>query len=357
METYAVFNGASSSENRNACCVRRRHAGKYGDGWMEEKRLLTTEALADCGVGPEDCVLVAFSGGADSTALLLSLDALRKDGAVAGVCAAHFNHGIRGETAARDEAFCRSLCNVLGIRCITERADTPAYASEDRHDARTGGADAPVCVSGTRKAFVRRGLRCNRASQGRPGGTVLMHLLRGCGTSGLAGMRRRAGTIVRPLLHATRGEILSYLDARGQAHCEDETNCECDAFRNRIRNELLPVLEGYNPNVVEALSKTAGLCEADERYLEMLADEAERRVLRGDGMDRRRLDELPVPLKTRIVRKRVYAACENVTEADIRRVLALPAAKTGTTIELSAGMRAWTDSAAVYIGVYPRRSV
>ncbi len=320
---------------------------------MGQKRLVTMEALAACGLDGTSRVLAAFSGGADSTALLTALHELQKEGSIGTLLAAHLNHGIRGETAERDMRFCRTLCETLGVEFVAERADVPAFAKRT-------GMTLEQAARECRYAFLERvrqsyGADCVATAHhaGDQAETVLMHLVRGSGTQGLSGMRMRTGTIVRPLLGVSREEILAYLDECGQDYCEDETNFVNDAFRNRVRNELIPYLKGYNPNVVEALNKTAAFCGEDEDLLSDLAAEAEARMLRGAGLDRRRLGEQPPPLKARIVKKRLTALCGDVSEADVRRILALCGAKTGTRIELKYGLNAWTDAWTLYIGAYP----
>ena len=95
-----------------------------------QRRLIGENELTACGCNPTDLVLVALSGGADSTALLLSFHELFQEGKIRGVFAAHLNHGIRGETAERDLRFCESLCERLSIPIATETADVPKRARE-----------------------------------------------------------------------------------------------------------------------------------------------------------------------------------------------------------------------------------
>ena len=319
----------------------------------KRNRLFTAETLHALGIKPTGRVLVALSGGADSTALLLRLAELLKESGIAGLYAAHLHHGIRGQSAERDLAFCEELCKKIGVPILTERADAPAYAKEH-------GLTLEQAARELRYDFLERArvqlcadVIAVAHHKGDQAETVLMHLLRGCGLSGLTGMRAKSGRIVRPMLDCTRAEILAYLAERKQPFCEDETNAQNEAFRNRVRNELIPALEAVQPNVSEALCKTAALCAEDEAYLQQLSEEAEREILLGEGLKRKELSLLPLPLGARILKRRVYALDEDVSEADVRRVLALATAKTGTAIELSGGYHAWTDAEALYIGSYP----
>ncbi|HRX57283.1 MAG TPA: tRNA lysidine(34) synthetase TilS [Eubacteriales bacterium] len=320
---------------------------------MEQKRLVTAETLAKCGAGPADKVLVAFSGGADSTALLLSMQELLLSGAVAGVFAAHLHHGIRGESAERDMAFCETLCKKLGVPFVAERADVPAYAKKTGKTLEQAGRELRYEFLERARVHFGAGLIATAHHADDQAETVLMHLLRGCGTAGLSGMRPRMGDTIRLLLGVSKEEILFYLEERGQDYCEDETNAENDAFRNRVRNELVPLLRRYNPGVSGALCRTAALCRADEAYLGAQAEQAGQGIGRAGGLDKRGLMALPDALKTRIVKKRLFSLDGNVCETDVGRVLALCGAQTGTVIELQRGFSAWTDAENVYIGVYP----
>ena len=320
------------------------------------RRLLDESSLTACAMTATDSVLVALSGGADSTALLLSLQTLKMEGKVGGLFAAHLNHGIRGETALRDQHFCETLCRKLDIPLQTETCDVPAYA-------KANGKTLEEAARELRYAFLERArISCGASviatahHADDQAETVLLHLLRGSGTGGLGGMKPRNGRIVRPLLHTTRTEILAYLAEQHAAYCEDETNAENAAARNRIRNELLPVLSSYNPTIAEALCRTAALCAEDEALLDRLASEAEELIRLEDGLDRAKLAELPLALKSRILRKRIFALDNTVSEPDVRRVLALLDAQTGTKIELSGGYHAWTDATSLKIGRYPAES-
>ncbi len=319
----------------------------------ERRRLIGENELAACGCYPTDTVLVALSGGADSTALLLSMHVLLIEGKIRGLFAAHLNHGIRGEAAARDQRWCEALCERLSIPFATETADVPAYA-------KAHGQSLEQAARAVRYDFLERAREAFRADviatahhRDDQAETMLLNLIRGSGTTGLGGMKPRNGSIIRPMLHVSRADVLAFLAESGETYCQDETNAENTAARNRIRNELLPLLATYNPAISESLCKTADLLAQDETLLSHLANEAEQTIALGIGLERKALAALPLPIGSRIVRKRLLALSGNVSEADIRRVLALADAQTGTVIELGSGFSAWTDAQALFAGIYP----
>ena len=318
-----------------------------------QRRLIGENELAACGCNPEDTALVALSGGADSTALLLAMHDALQEGRIRGLFAAHLNHGIRGETALNDQRFCETLCKRLGVALIVETKDVPAYA-------KVSGQTLEQAAREVRYDFLERVRDSSGATviatahhRDDQAETLLLHLIRGSGLAGLSGMKPRNGRIIRPMLKISRAEILAFLNERGERFCEDETNAENTATRNRIRNELVPMLSRYNPLISQTLAKTAELLSQDEAFLDDLASEAERKISLGEGLRKEKLSGLPLPICSRIVRKRIMQLGGDVSEADIRRVMALAQARTGTVIELSGGFSAWTDADALYMGVYP----
>lgn len=353
----AVFSPEHLSNEFDACRIAlyfilEIYAVNHG-----QRRLIGETELAACGCNPTDTALVALSGGADSTALLFALYELVQTGKIRGVFAAHLNHQIRGDSALRDERFCRSLCERLAIPIAIETADVPALAKERGQTLEQAAREARYnFLERARESFDANVIATahHRDDQAE---TVLLNLIRGSGMTGLGGMKSRNGKIIRPLLQKSRAEILTYLADLDEPYCEDETNAELAATRNRVRHQLLPMLESFNPAIAKTLCKTAELLSQDDMFLNTLADEAERETLLGEGLDRERLEQLPLPLSTRILRKRLFALDQRVSEADIRRVLALCKARTGTAIELSGGFSAWTSAQALMIGRYPGAQV
>ena len=350
----AVFSPQPLSNEFDACRIALYFILEIYAVTHGQRRLIGENELAACGCNPEDTALVALSGGADSTALLLSMHTLMQEGKIRGLFAAHLNHGIRGESALRDQRFCEALCERLSIPFATQTEDVPAYAA-------ARGQTLEQAAREVRYDFLERARESFRADvivtahhRDDQAETLLLNLIRGSGTTGLGGMKPRNGFIIRPMLTVSREEILAFLAQAGEAYCEDETNAELTATRNRVRSELIPLLATFNPAIAQTLCKTAELLAADEALLGRLADEAELEIIKGCGLDKRRLYALPLPIRSRIVRKRLLALGGNVSEADIRRVLALTTARTGTVIELGGGFSAWTDAQALFAGSYPR---
>jgi len=245
---------------------------------------------------PGDDVTVAFSGGADSTALLAVLRTLRQELGIT-LRAAHFHHGLRGEEADRDEAFCRSLCAEWEIPLTVGRGDAAAYAAQ----------------TGQSLEAAARELRYRFLEQTAPGKiatahnlddnaeTLLLHLLRGTGPRGLGGIPPTRGRLIRPLLGARREAILAYLAENGIPHVDDSSNAADDCLRNRLRHRVVPLLRAENPRFDEAAGRTMGLLRAEDRYLARLAASAAERCRIPDGYSVPALLELDPVLRRRIL--------------------------------------------------------
>lgn len=233
--------------------------------------------------------LVALSGGADSRLLLeLSVRALleREPSEAVGkrIMAAHLHHGIRGEEADRDEAFCRSLCDKLEIPLIVEHADIPTLAAE------TGESPETVARRVRYDFFVRcmqaHGipvlLTAHHANDNLE--TVLDRLLRGSGTKGMGGIppTRVIGlshddsdlTVIRPLLEWTRRDILEACQEMGLDYVTDSTNLETACTRNRLRHTVIPTLEAVAGEGVpqHAAARLSHAAREDEDCLMRLAE-------------------------------------------------------------------------------------
>lgn len=261
---------------------------------------LEQKALAFCRehalFSPGDRVLAAVSGGADSMALLALLTALQGTLGIT-VRAAHYHHGLRGSEADRDEAFVRAWCEANGVPCVFGRGDVAARAAQT-------GESLETAARALRYGFLER-CEADRIATAHTASdnleTVLLHLLRGAGTRGFAGIPPKRGRIVRPLLECTREELLSYLDARGIGHVEDGSNGQDNCLRNRLRHRVLPLLEAENPRLYETVCRSCALVRAEDAYLSKLAREAADRCRAQDGWRCEALAALEPVLRRRVL--------------------------------------------------------
>jgi tRNA(Ile)-lysidine synthase len=204
-------------------------------------------------------VVAAVSGGSDSVALAHILRELDAAGELRLAGLAHFNHQLRA-TAADDERCAAAVAAAVGVEMFVEREDVAARARRERRSTEDAARTA-------RHSFFERArihfdadavaLGHTRDDQAE---TVLLRLVRGAGPRGLAAMYPRKGRIIRPLLGARRQDLREWLDARRITFVEDETNADVAIPRNRVRAELLPLLEArFNPSIVDALADEADI--------------------------------------------------------------------------------------------------
>lgn len=237
---------------------------------------------------------VGLSGGADSVALVRALAARRGELGLV-IHAAHLHHGLRGAEADADLAFCRALAAKLDLPFHEARVDAAASAQADptsdkaRETIEEAGRRLryawfrELLASGEVDAVATAHTLDDQAE------TVLAKFLRGAWTEGLAGispvLKFAEGPILRPLLATTRAEIEAYLGELGQDWREDTSNRHLTFTRNRIRHELLPLLEDWNPRLREHLAQIADLAREEESWWQAeLARLAPQLLLRGRPM-------------------------------------------------------------------------
>jgi tRNA(Ile)-lysidine synthase len=235
-------------------------------------------------------VLVAFSAGPDSTALLAALATFRPTDATGKLVAAHFNHRLRGAESDADEAQAVASAERLRVECVVGRGDA-ATAADERGDGIEEAARDQRYRFLTETA-MRLGLRyiATAHTLDDQAETVLHRLLRGTGLGGLAGIPRvralAGGTIslIRPLLKFRRSEVLEYLRECDLPYRVDASNNDVRFTRNRLRHALLPQLAcDYNPRIVEALARLADQADAHRRLSETLLEPlVDRALMRND---------------------------------------------------------------------------
>ena len=227
-------------------------------------------------------VLVALSGGADSVALLRILLSLGYR------ChAVHCNFHLRGEESDRDERFVTALCHTLGVECEVVHFDTLGYAAEHKVSVEMAARELRYWeFERLRQAHDLDAIAVAH-HQDDAVETLLLNLIRGAGINGLTGMKVRNGHVVRPLLCLTRDEIINYLSHIGQSYVTDSTNLTDMYARNKVRLQLLPLMEQINPAAKSNIMQAAlHLGEAATLYNRVMTETNERIATRCDeGID------------------------------------------------------------------------
>ncbi|HME58094.1 MAG TPA: tRNA lysidine(34) synthetase TilS [Terracidiphilus sp.] len=318
---------------------------------------------------------IGLSGGADSVALLRALtERCRELGLV--LHAAHLHHGLRGEEADNDLAFSRALAAKLGLPFHEARVDAGATARENTETIEEAARRLryswfrQLMASGEVEAVATAHTLDDQAE------TVLAKFLRGAWTEGLSGIHPviefPEGRILRPLLSTTRSEVEAYLRALGQDWCEDSSNRHLTFTRNRIRHELLPLLEGWNPQLREHLAQMATLARDEEAWwLAELARLGPQILLSGrpargrgrsagDGLalDVTRLAVFPMALQRRLLRFAVekLGSAVDFPATEALRTLALTG-RAGQKLELAQGLRAERTGRELRLVVLPVATV
>jgi tRNA(Ile)-lysidine synthase len=230
-------------------------------------------------IHPGDTLVVALSGGADSVALLDILSRLH--GYDLRLIATHLNHCLRGAEADADQEFCRLLAARYGIPFEARRIDILKMAGDSRLNLEDAGRRARIDLFDEISTSYRASAVALAHHADDQAETVLMRMLRGSGMSGLSGMAYRNGRgYIRPLLDITRLEIEQYLRCCGIEWREDASNSDTAYLRNRIRHQLLPLLEEYNPAIRSGLAATAAVIRGDETLLREVTEEEFRKSCR-----------------------------------------------------------------------------
>lgn len=240
-----------------------------------------------------DLVLVALSAGPDSTALLAALAALRDAGELAGLAALHVDHGLRPGVEA-DAACAAAACARLGVPLQRKAVKVgPGNLQAEARRARYAALRAEAARIGATRIATGH-TRTDQAE------TVLLRLLRGAGSRGLAGIPPRRGAVIRPLIDRGRDEGLGYLAELGLSWRDDPTNASPRFARNRIRHEAWPALRALAPSAERALARAADLLRDDDRAL---AGRARRRVREATGVDVASILSEPLAVRRRVVRR------------------------------------------------------
>jgi tRNA(Ile)-lysidine synthase len=310
-------------------------------------------ALQEWGLTGGALLVVAVSGGADSLALLFALCHLKRELGLE-LHGAHLDHGLRGDASEADARFVAETFRRLGIDLTSERADVPAFRKSHRLSleaaAREVRYDFLARVAGEQRAgAIALGHTSDDQAE-----TVLMHIIRGSGLTGLRGMepstvRNINGMevrLVRPLLRSSRADTVDYCRALGLKPRLDESNLSKEQSRNRIRIELLPLLERYNPAVRDALIRLSRITAKEVDYLNGRLDGVWHDAVREEGgyvaLRKDVFNRLEPALQAHLLRRAVVRVKGDLNEIkqihvdDMARLMDGPA---GRALHLPGGLR------------------
>lgn len=292
-----------------------------------------------------DRVLVAVSGGPDSVCLLGVLQALAKNLDLM-LHIAHLDHMFRGKESADEALFVSELAKKFSIPATIGKVDVPAYCLERGLSSQEGAREV-------RYDFLQRtamSIDAVRIATGHTANdqaeTFLMRLMRGAGASGLSAIPPARENIIRPLIDITREEVLDYLNETGLDFVTDPSNTKPVYTRNRIRMEVLPVLERFNPRIVATLAAEAGQLrdedEAVEGYCASLADSILVQKENTVFVKRNDFNTLPPAFRRRLLKRASdLAGVESAALSRIQideAIAFMAAARTGRTMGLPHGL-------------------
>ncbi|NLB19338.1 MAG: tRNA lysidine(34) synthetase TilS [Clostridium sp.] len=291
-------------------------------------------------------ILVGFSGGADSLALLILLDHIKEDIGIS-IGAAHLNHDLRGEFADEDEAYCKNFCGLRKIPFYSRKVDVKAYAKMNKISVELAGREI-------RYAFFKDIMinkeydKCATAHHlDDQAESILLNLMRGASLSGLTGMQPIREEFIKPLLFIQKKELLGYLKVQEITPREDESNQESLYQRNKVRNHLIPYIkEHFNENIEETLVRMGRLIQIDLNFLnDVVQKEAETLIVVNEKSQQITLKKEAFQLNEAILSRLVLEAIrllkhnlKDVEEVHVKDIMALAHKETGKNIYLKEGI-------------------
>ncbi|MFV0313746.1 MAG: tRNA lysidine(34) synthetase TilS [Anaerotignum sp.] len=267
---------------------------------MQNKVWQTIDEFNMCPEGIH--IVVGISGGADSVVLLHVLKGFAKKRRLK-LTAVHVHHGLRGKEADADKEFVEALCRLWEIPCkiyefcVEQEAKKRGIGTEE-----AGRLLRYEVFEKERKG----GLIAVAHNQNDQAETVLMRLCRGAGVAGLAGIRPIRECIIRPLLFCTRKEIEAYCEENNLSFRQDSTNFQDIYTRNRIRNQVLPLLEESYSRATEHIAQTAKILADEEAYLQEGAQRAFQEALKELKEERVCLDVTALLGMHKVIRRRIF---------------------------------------------------
>jgi len=289
-------------------------------GFIQSRQLISGEKL-----------VVAVSGGPDSVCLLHILAKLQKELKV-NLHVAHLNHQLRGTESEADAKYVSDLARQLGIPATIEGREVKSYQAQEHLSLEEAAREVRYSFL----AEVAKAIGAERVAVGHTRDdhieTILLHLIRGTGTRGLKGLqacsewKSKTGSIIviRPLLEISHQETEDYCRQHQLVPRLDASNISLSPLRNRIRHQLLPLLESYNPGIAQALLRTAKIASDDIAFLDKQIDQLWDEVAQQQGetivLDKGKFNSLPPALKRYIFRAAVERMLGSAKDIEMRHI-------------------------------------
>ena len=293
-------------------------------------------------------VLLGFSGGPDSM-LLLHLFLKYRKKCNFPLLAVHVHHGIRGENADRDARFAKQTCDLLGVDFRLVKYDVLALAKESRIGIEEAARNARYsCFNDIirgRKDISTIALGHNSTDNLE---TVIFHLLRGCGTGGLAGIAPKRDNVIRPLIHLKKEEILAALNEERIPFVTDETNTDVSYTRNYIRNEILPLFSRLSSSPEVSVRRVCRNLICDNDFLEQQAEQVFS-GLQKSGYSRSILADLHPSIFARVMQRWAATFGIKLVFEHMDALRKLLSEKSPFSYDLPGGLRFFADVDACYL--------
>ena len=279
-----------------------------------------------------DRIVLGVSGGPDSIAMLDILRQLR-DEIKFEIYVVHINHNIRGKDADEDEEYVKKYCENYNIKCFSKKIDVPTIAQNEKIGTEEAGRkvryeyfDEILKKTNSNKI----GIAHNKNDKVE---TIIMHLLRGSGVSGLRGIEPiRENKFIKPLIECDRQEIEKYCKENNLQPRIDKTNFENEYTRNKIRNIVIPYIkEQFNPNIIETITRLSEVISNEDNFIEKIAQETYNKLLVIEENNRielnlKEFNLLDEVLKNRIIliaTKKIFGSTQGIEKVNITDIIKL----------------------------------
>ena len=256
------------------------------------------------GLPENEPILVGLSGGADSSALLFMLSLYSKESG-AKIYAAHLNHGIRGDEADRDEKFCKDLANALDIEFFSKKLNIPSIAMQSGESVETTARNARYDFFDSIMESKKIKILATAHNADDNFETILFNIARGTGLSGLCGIPSsrpcKNGIVIRPILTMEKSKIVEFCKSNDIKFVTDSTNLVNDYTRNKIRNQIIPILKEINSGATKNASKMTQALKNDAVYIQSMTGKFIEEFCCKQSVELEKIRKAPASIANRVV--------------------------------------------------------